>query len=36
MIYTEIKNIGNYRGIGEHLDKAIDYLRTHQIGRAHV
>lgn len=31
MIYTEIKNIGNYRGIGEHLDKAIDYLCTHPL-----
>lgn len=31
MIYTEIKNIGNYRGIGVHLDKAIDYLCTHPL-----
>ena len=31
MIYTEIKNIGRYRGIDEHLDKAIDYLCTHPL-----
>lgn len=31
MIYTETKNIGNYRGINEHLDKAIDYLYTHPL-----
>ncbi len=31
MIYTEIKNIGRYRGINEHLDKAIDYLCTHPL-----
>ncbi|MDE7205566.1 MAG: YhcH/YjgK/YiaL family protein [Lachnospiraceae bacterium] len=31
MIYTEIKNIGNYRGIGEYLDKAVDYLCTHPL-----
>ena len=31
MIYTEIKNIGRYHGIDEHLDKAIDYLCTHPL-----
>ena len=31
MIYTEISSIGRYRGIGEYLDKAIDYLMTHAL-----
>ena len=31
MIYTEISNIGHYRGMGEYLDKAFDYLATHHL-----
>ena len=31
MIYTEISSIGRYRGIGEYLDKAFDYLATHAL-----
>ena len=31
MIYTEISNIGHYRGMGEYLDKAFDYLATHPL-----
>ena len=31
MIYTEISNIGHYRGMGEYLDKAFDYLATHSL-----
>lgn len=31
MIYTEITNIGHYRGLGEYLDKAVDYLCTHSL-----
>lgn len=29
MIYTEIANIGHYRGLGKYLDKAVDYLSRH-------
>ena len=29
MIYTEINNIGRYRGMGEYLDKAFEYLENH-------
>lgn len=32
MIYTEIANIGHYRGLGEYLDKAVEYLCTHPLG----
>lgn len=28
MIYTERNNIGHYRGMGEYLDKAFDYLEN--------
>lgn len=31
MIYTEINNISHYRGMGEYLDKAFDYLATHSL-----
>lgn len=31
MIYTEIANIGHYRGLGTYLDKAVDYLSTHPL-----
>lgn len=32
MIFTEITNIGHYRGLGYFLDKAVDYLSTHTLG----
>lgn len=31
MIFTEIKSLGNYRGIGKYLDIAIDYLLSHSL-----
>ena len=31
MIYTEIANIKHYRGLGEYLDKAVDYLASHPL-----
>lgn len=31
MIYTEMANIGHYHGLGEYLDKAVDYLCTHPL-----
>jgi YhcH/YjgK/YiaL family protein len=31
MIYTEIANIGHYRGLGKYLDKAVDYLSRHPL-----
>ncbi len=31
MIYTEIKNLLNYRGIGKNLDAAIDFLCAHPL-----
>lgn len=31
MIYTRIDDIGKYRGIGEYLDKAFDYLAAHSL-----
>lgn len=31
MIYTEIANIKHYRGLGEYLDKAVDYLASHSL-----
>lgn len=31
MIYTEISNISHYRGMGEYLDKAFDYLTEHSL-----
>ncbi|MDE6919896.1 MAG: YhcH/YjgK/YiaL family protein [Lachnospiraceae bacterium] len=31
MIYTEIANISHYHGLGEYLDKAVDYLASHPL-----
>ena len=31
MIYGEIKELNQYRGISENLDRAIDYILTIQI-----
>lgn len=31
MIYTDMKNLEHYKGIGKHLDTAIDYLRNHDL-----
>ena len=31
MIYTEITHITRYKGLGEHLDKLIDYLTSHSL-----
>lgn len=31
MIYTEIKNIGHYLGLGEAMDKAVSYLRDNSL-----
>ena len=31
MIYTEIKHITRYKGLGEHMDKLIDYLTSHSL-----
>lgn len=31
MIYTEISNLYRYRGMGEYLDKAFDYLAAHSL-----
>ncbi len=38
MIYAEIKNLGNYRGLGKYLDAAFDFLSSHpleQFGPGH-
>lgn len=32
MIFTELKNIGHYHGLGYFLDKAVDYLCAHTLG----
>ncbi len=31
MIYTEIADIKRYHGLGEYLDKAVDYLDSHSL-----
>lgn len=31
MIYTDMNNLEHYKGIGKHLDTAIDYLRSHSL-----
>ena len=31
MIYTEMKYLENYFGIGRHLDTAIQYLKSHSL-----
>lgn len=31
MIYTDLKNLSHYRGLGIHMDKAIDYLTGHSV-----
>lgn len=31
MIYTEIADIGHYRGLGKYLDKAVEYLCVHPL-----
>lgn len=33
MIYTEIKNLNNYRGLGQYLDAAIDFLSSHPLSQ---
>lgn len=36
MIYTEITNLGHYRGLGNYLNQAIDYLRDHTLGNPQI
>lgn len=31
MIYTDMKNLEHYKGMGKHLDTAIEYLKNHEL-----
>lgn len=31
MIYTELKNITRYRGLGTYMDEAVEYLASHSL-----
>lgn len=31
MIYTDMKNLEHYKGMGKHLDTAIEYLKNHKL-----